>query len=397
MRRRALAVVVLLALAIVPVMAAPAVVTGSAITGFTTDFTTTGFYANPYVDIKATVSPWIATTVRLYYYMTYTTLNGVTGTSTVPVAPLTATTVLPMVYYAYSDINVTQPFGIDPKQFDLLLTAGYHSVGDNGYSNQTYSSGGDVSASAVGLDWILMGTAKVADMVWIKAAVAPRSYATPNYFFGAYMTPTMGAGQLKAELFYDSNSKAVGTPGVVSATAAYVLNLDKVSALTPAFGFKYDLSTPNTNAWAWQVSAKYATGTALTTGFNVAVGAWGNQLGPFTGVEATAYITPVVFNTGVSKDKDGKEVTDAQKFVSLDICSNVRALFYPTTADTLQGWDNALRINIGTADIYVGYAYTTAAAKYLAWGTNAYFAQGSATATFPVVAGGAYVRFVAPF
>jgi hypothetical protein len=391
--RRALAVLVLLAAIVIPVTAAPAVVTGGLYSGFTTDGTNVGYYGYPYLYANATVSPWISTTFMLYYYMGYVAQDGYTTTDT----PITSWLQFPTIYYAHVNIDMTQPFGIDAKMFNFVLNAGYNSTGDNGYDILTASYPGYISSAGAGLDWVLTGTAKLVDLLYFKGGVAPRSIpSAPNYWFGAYATPAVGPGTLKAEAFYDSNSKAAGTLGFMTVTGQYVLPMGTDTITAPAFGFRYYL---NDNSWQYTVSAKYVQGSYPFV--NVAAEVWGTSVYALYGADATIYVTPVVFNDGKSKDKDGKEVVDANAAVSLDICSNLKFFFYNGATTNIPQIEVAGRLNIGTADVYVGYCATTVGTY--TWGGNIVMAQGATftSGTTPTVAalqnGGAYIRVYLPW
>jgi len=410
--RRALAVLVLLAFAVIPVMADPAVVTGDIYTNFITDLGVTsavagvtqvtgvGYYGYTNLYVKAAVSPWINTVYWLYFYVGNKNQDLVIGTT----VPDTKWFQFPSIIEADATIDLTKPFGIDPAQLDNVLKMGFYGSWDNAYCNMTAGGYEDVSIAGVGhtgggYDWYMSNLLTVAKDFNFKFAIAPRSaWPAVDMFVGAYATPNLGFGTLRAELFYDTALRS-DWMGQVQANGRIEIPMGTDgSAVWAGAGFLYDLNptlnTATTQQWKFAVTGKYLMGTLV----NVAASLWGNSLDIVDGASYTVYVTPIVTLMD-GKGADGK--VDASKVVTIDLCASGKLSFESNTVRSvaakqlIQGLDTAARVNIGNADIYLGYLFTNVAAGAI-WGPNATGVQGS-TAMPALTNGGLYVRYYQPF
>jgi len=424
--RRALAILVLLGFAVVPMMADPAVVTGDVYMGTVWDLgktssviatasqvTGTGVYGYTNLYVKANVSPFITTTYWLYFYVGNKNQDLVIGTT----LPDTKWFQFPSIIAAYAVIDLTKPFGIDPATLDDTLLVGFYGAWDNGYSLMGfYNSYSDVSvagAAGQGYDWTLSNTLNIAKDYYVKFAVAPRSLSTgpvttnsvfTDMIVGAYATPNLGFGTVRAEVFYDTNFRT-DLMGVFIADGRVEIPLGTDgTAVWVGGGFNYDLSPATATAitvlgsttqqYKWMASGKVFVGANI----NAAVGVWGNNWDMLDGAEYTAYVNNLAVLVD-GKGADGK--VDANKVVSVDLCFEGKLSFesysYRTAAakTLIQHLDQAVRLNLGTADLYLGYLYTDVAGG-AAWGANVSTAQTSTNFT-ALTNGGLYVRCYIPF
>jgi hypothetical protein len=466
--RRALAVLVLLAFAVIPVMADPAVVTGDVYINAMTDLgignlatptvMTQAFYGYTNLYVKANVSPWISTTYWLYYYMGYPVQDYVINATTLP---STAWLISPNIF-AYATIDLTKPFGIDPALVDEQILGGNYGSWDNAYCNMTAGGYEDVSyagAAGNGYDWTIQSVTNIVKDYYVKFAIAPR--IRNDWIIGFYGTPNLGFGTLRFEAFYDpamrnefdlttganklpaATTNPTGTvypaltviPSMFLGQAQANFRLEipmgtDGSAVWAGAGLMYDLSPDRRSLAAiargvsevtqfkYAVTGKYLMGTFL----NVAASAWGTNVNILDGASWTLYLTPIVtLNDG--KGADGK--VDASKVTTVDVCMSGKLSFHSNTNDIdigttglnmynanpkddakvlVQGIDTALRLNIGTCDIYLGYVYTTVGAGAI-WGANVVLNQGAAASTVAGAGaqglasryGGAYIRIYQPF
>jgi len=334
MKRLAVLCVMVVALAL-PLMAAPAVVTGDVTAGFITDFgTTTGYVAGMDLYFNAAVDHFNSASVTIAR-----SLQSMVTAVTQDADNVNTVTTASAEDVVMTAASITSKLGLylkaDPKMFAWTVTGGYTSAGDNAYVSQSAYGLEDISAGATATTWMVSTTATFANLVNVKLGLAPLTLKTgvaQDLIVGVYMAPALGTmGTLSAEVFYDPNANNTGTEfgqGTVVADAKVALTPVKDLTIGVGVGMNYQLQTSHAHIGA-SLKGTYGTLGNLAVGFFTStLAADGSLLG------ITGQITPVA-------------LVDFLFGLKLDLGSAAVSTFHSA--------DIAARLNIGAMDIYAGY------------------------------------------
>jgi len=355
--QRALAILALLAVAILPVAAAPAVVTGDVYTEAITDGTNWNAYADWNVYVNAAMDDWSVVYLNIgRQYQSFIS----TGTTAVNVENIN-------LQYMYGKTNLAKFFALD-KMLTLNVLGGYYYTTNGAYENK------DMFDSAVRLrqrttesNWWMEVQAGLPGLFTLKAGVAPVvipaniTGTTTNYNAFAFSNDwevvgytnqaIPGLGTIDAEVGYKANKQFTsGNPaldkGIFLLDADAVLTFGALKA-TVGLGMEYDLSL-----------TAAATVSPLTYGATA---------------RATYYLddkstTWAGAGFGVKGYPSATDATYALRYVEIDVfCTplpiidikNCTQLDLAGTAGGLRSLDTMINFNIGTAtDLAVGYLYS---------------------------------------
>jgi len=228
------------------------------------------------------------------------------------------------IYYAYDTINLAKWLKLDASGLGLTLIAGKLWQGDAGYGNVTQSGWEDTSVTAAGApSWGLAANISYKTLFTLELADIP---VTKNdYYVGLYTAQTGDWGALNAEVSYDGNAAATLADGVVALGANYSKAFGDITPKVGA-GFNYNLGAAT---YAWNAGIRV---THKTLGL-VSVAAYGK-----TGATFNLLIADFAINA----------------IKNMGILGTVK-LNFATGEDLFNTLDAAVRLDVGAADIYLGY------------------------------------------
>jgi len=307
MKRLGVLCVLVMALAL-PAMADPVAVTGDMTVGWIGDFgTTTGFTGDVNLYFKAKVDDFNNVAVTVGRSLQATTEDMILDA-------LTLTT------------DVGKFLKIDPKMVAWTITTGLTSSADASYISQSGYGVEDVGGVSTATAWMGWTWFKFVDLVQVKFGIAPTTIISGgaiDMIVGAYLSKALGTiGTLNAEVFWDNADE------LVEADARFDLTPAKDLTIGIGAGMKYDVTAPATWVVGASVKAKYGTMGDVAVGFDYASAA-----ADYLAVQATiSALQPFDILAGLKLDLSGG---GASVFHSADV---------------------AAKLNLGNADIYVGYS-----------------------------------------
>lgn len=322
MKRLGVLCVLVMALAL-PAMADPVAVTGDMTVGWIGDFgTSTGFTGDVNLYFKAKVDDFnnVAVTVGRALKTFVTGVDFTADTSTTAsfedmvLDALTLTT------------DVGKYLKIDPKMVAWTVTTGYTSAADNSYVSQSGYGVEDVGGAGTATGWMGWMWFKFVDLVQVKFGILPTTIITGgpvDMIVGAYLSKALGTiGTLNAEAFWDNADE------LVVADARFDLTPAKDVTIGIGAGMKYDITAPASYAIGASLKGKYGTMGDLAVGYTYASAA-----ADYLAAQATiSALQPFDIYAGLKLDLSGG---GASVFHSADV---------------------AAKLNLGNADIYVGYS-----------------------------------------
>jgi len=386
--RRALAILALFAVAILPVAAAPAVVSGTGYTGFLTDGTNFMTYADMDILVKATVDDFNTFYLNIgRALLTYPATVGATATSG-------AENVNFQVMYNTTDI--AKFFALE-KIVTLKLDAGYYYTVTASYMSKTLGGLVNVgSISTTGYNWWMQATAALPGLGGVKFGVAPvalgNAATTLNAFNNdwivvGYTNLALGGGMtVDADFCYSQNKNANLGQGLVMAEAAFNMDMGML-LINSGAGLQYNLAANHTMPLMYGATAKgtFYLDDKKTTFVGGAAGIRGTTLDALERVEVDAFVTPIpLIDLMTAVCFDLRAVTTTANGLAATLKNNMRL-------------DACARLNLGVYDLYIGFMMPSTTATYTAnigttWGGTTMV--GSATNPS---ASQAYVKFVMPF
>jgi len=248
------------------------------------------------------------------------------GTAFTAPATLTTATFEDMVLDAATlTTDVGKFLKIDAKTLAFSAVTGYTSSADNSYVTQSGYGVEDVGGADTGTFWMGAVTFKLVDLLSIKVGIVPATMVTGTYVnmvAGAYVSKALGTiGTLNAEVFWDNADE------LLVADARFDLTPAKDVTIGIGAGMNYDLTAPA----AYKIGASLK-GTYGTMG-NLAVGfLYASAAADLLAVQAT--------------------VSAAQPF---DFYAGAKFDLSAVAANVFHSADIAAKLNLGAADIYVGY------------------------------------------
>jgi len=376
--RRALAILAFFAVAILPVAAAPAVMTGDIYTGWITD----GTNWNGYVDWNAYVKAQIDDFTNIYINFG----RALQAYETVSAAGVTSHSQYEQVnnQYLYANTDLAKFFALD-KSLVLILQEGYYYYGTAAYASKLVLAYPRIAYRyTTAPNWVLYAQVGLpAPMAaGIKFAVAPVAFTyvgqpfafTNDWIVVPYANLNLGGGMTtNIDASYYQNKNATLGKGVITAEADFNYNVAPIKIEAGA-GIDVDLSPAAGATTMYMVSARgtYYLDDKSTTYVQAAAGIRGT----FTAVTSTTY--PL----------DRVEINFQGTFIpQVDILECVSLDLTSTTAP-FRSADTCVRMKAGLLQVNVGYLY----------GNNVGSVWGSANFT-PASSGpgGAYIRIYAPF
>jgi len=341
--RRALAILALLAVAILPVAAAPATVTGDVYTGAMWDLGT-GYnaYADWNVYVTAQTDDWNKIYINFGRALqTYSAAFNATANS---------------VYenvnnqYVYANLDLAKYFAMD-KQLVLQLSGGYYYYGTAAYASKLALAYPRIAYRyTTAPNWVTYIQVGVPALAGLKFAIAPVAFSatgtpyanTNDFIVVPYLNLNLGGGMTaNADASYYANKKTDLSKGVITAEGdfTYAAGALKIEAGT---GIDVDLTA---NTFQYMVSARgtfYLDEKAKTTFVQGAAGVRGT-----VGLVSTVTTYPVD-RVEINFQGTFLPLVDILECVSLDLTS--------TTAP-FRSADTCVRFNFGNTDINVGYLY----------------------------------------
>lgn len=316
MKRLGVLCVLATALAL-PLMAAPITVTGDLTAGWIGSFGAAAAYAGDVnLNFKAAVDDYSSVAITVGR-----ALKTFVTDATVP----TSATFEDMVLDAATlTIDAGKFAGLDPKTLAWTVVAGYTSAADNSYVSQSGYGVEDVGGAGTATAWMGYTTFKLMDLVSLKIGVVPATMVTGTYvdmIAGIYMSKVLKVGTFSAEAFWDNADE------LIVADARFDLTQKNMTVGVGA-GMNYDMTAPA----AWKIGASvkgsYAKMGDLALGF-----VYASAAAELLAVQATVIAAqPFDFYAGA-------------KF---DVSAGAANVFHSA--------DFAAKLNLGVADIYVGYS-----------------------------------------
>jgi hypothetical protein len=308
---------------VLPLAAAPAAVTGDMTVGWIGDFgTTTGFTGDVNIYVKAAVDDYNSVAVTV----------GRALKTFVTAADFTAETVTTAAFedMVLDALTLTTDVGkflkIDPKMVAWTVTTGYTSSADNSYISQSGYGVEDVGGVGTATAWEAWTWFKFVDLVQVKFGIVPTtiiSGGTVDMIVGAYLSKALGTiGTLNAEVFWDNLDE------IVEFDTRFDLTPAKDLTIGIGAGVKYDITAPASYMIGASLKGKYGTMGDLAVGFDYASAAADYLAAQLT----ISALQPFDIYAGLKLDLSGGGAT---VFHSADI---------------------AAKLNLGAADIYVGYS-----------------------------------------
>jgi len=383
--RRALAILALLAVAILPVAAAPAVVSGDVYSQITTDGTLWNMYGDWNVYVTAQTDDW-----NKIYINFGRALQTNAGYSSA--ANTIANTVAAVVYeevnnqYAYGLVDISKFFAMDKVLLGQLM-GGYYYTATAAYSSKLFAAYPRVAYRYTSApDWWMQVQVGLPGVAGVKFGITPidyapatNSYSLQNDFIVIpYLNLNLGNGMTaNVDASYFGNKKADLAKGVLTAEGDFTM-LAAPLKIEAGAGIDIDL---NGNTFQYCVTGRgtFYLDDKMTTFVQGAVGLRGTF-----GLVSTV-TTYAVDRVEINAQATFLPLVDILECATLDLTS--------TTAP-FRSADTAVRINIGATDLYVGYVYTTVNGGNV-WSSAILPTPVNGAAT--TATGGAYVKMYVPF
>jgi len=377
--RRALAILILLAVAILPVAAAPAVVTGDVYAGAMWDMAQ-GFngYADMNVYIKAQVDDFNYVYVNFgRALMTYSAAFNATANSAYEVINN---------QYMYATTDWAKFFALD-KALVGTLTGGFYYYGTAAYSSKLAAAWPRIGYRTTANNWVLMAQVGVPALAGVRLTVAPVIFTAAgapyafSYDFAAVpylnlklsdtMTANVDLGYFQGKRNLTATTNNLGyfdAEGDFTMTAGML----KIEA---GAGIELDLATNGPFQYCVTGRGTFYLDDKKVTFVQGAAGVRGT----FTSTAATTFPLDRV---EINFQGTFLPLVDILECVTLDLSS--------TTAP-FRSADTCFRFNLGVMDLNVGYLYGNNAGAV--WGSQ----NLPANTTTGAAGGGAYCRLYWPF
>jgi hypothetical protein len=204
------------------------------------------------------------------------------------------------------------------------LTGGFEGISDNSFSNTTALAKEGVGNAGVGSDWVFGTDIDLMGFATLRFAIEPN---TANDFFVALFTKqTMGDISVNAEVVFDAAAQAEIGDGNLIVDGEFKMNIGDIK-LDIGAGMRMSLMTDGALAYGVGLGIDYGTLFGIAAGFD------GNDTDAINWINIDLTIDPV-------------DLLDIRAGVLLSMAEG---------AEMFQGADICAILNIGAADIYLGY------------------------------------------
>jgi hypothetical protein len=244
------------------------------------------------------------------------------------VVALTAGSGIALLEDAWVKVNLGNMFMMD-SGIGWTLTAGYESIADNSFVSTTALGKENVANAAVGSAWIMGTDIDLMGFLTIRFAVQPAN--TNDFFVGAFTKQTFGDISVNAEVMFDAAGQAEIGDGNLIVDGEFKMNIGDIK-LDLGAGMRMSMMTDGDLAYGVGLGVDYGTLFGIAAGFD------GNSTNALNFVNIDLTIDPV-------------DLLDIRAGVLLSLADG---------AEMFQGADMCIILNVGKADIYLGYLVSTA-------------------------------------